>query len=214
MSWPGKRRLLPRSPAQVQRDITSDWRDRMARNGFRQSRKTPSGRASQLHGWTHRQPLQLHGPIYMCDAALCVSNGGIGSAVKGLLANDFDVAVAGGGIDRDMGAPTFVKFCKIGALSATGTRPFARSRRLRYGEGAAIFILKRLADAEQNGTRCTPCLRGIGGASDGKGKGITAPNPIGQKLCVERAWKKCRTVACNRDFHGRARHIRLAWAML
>src|SRR6185369_6054335 len=32
-------------------------------------------------------------------------------------------------------------------------------------------------------------LRGIAGSSDGKGKGITAPNPIGQKLCIERAWK-------------------------
>ncbi|HSD27404.1 MAG TPA: acyltransferase domain-containing protein, partial [Vicinamibacteria bacterium] len=31
--------------------------------------------------------------------------------------------------------------------------------------------------------------RGIGGASDGKGKGITAPNPVGQRLAIERAWK-------------------------
>ena len=32
-------------------------------------------------------------------------------------------------------------------------------------------------------------LRGIGASSDGKGKGITAPNPIGQKFCLERAWQ-------------------------
>jgi len=32
-------------------------------------------------------------------------------------------------------------------------------------------------------------LRGIGGSSDGKGKGITAPNPVGQKLAVQRAWE-------------------------
>jgi hypothetical protein len=32
-------------------------------------------------------------------------------------------------------------------------------------------------------------LRGMGGSSDGKGKGITAPNPIGQKLAIERAWE-------------------------
>ena len=32
-------------------------------------------------------------------------------------------------------------------------------------------------------------LRGIGGSSDGKGKGITAPNPIGQKFAIERAWE-------------------------
>ena len=95
-----------------------------------------------------------------------------------------------GGIDRNMGAPTFVKFCKIGALSATGTRPYAEGADgFVMGEGAAIFLLKRLADAERDGDKIYAVLRGIGGASDGKGKGITAPNPVGQKLRVERAWQ-------------------------
>ena len=57
------------------------------------------------------------------------------------------------------------------------------------GEGAAIFLLKRLADAERDGDKIYAVLRGMGGSSDGKGKGITAPNPIGQKLAIERAWQ-------------------------
>ncbi len=57
------------------------------------------------------------------------------------------------------------------------------------GEGAAIFLLKRLADAERDGDKIYAVLRGMGGSSDGKGKGITAPNPIGQKLAIERAWE-------------------------
>ena len=56
------------------------------------------------------------------------------------------------------------------------------------GEGAALFVLKRLADAERDGDRIYAVVRGVGGASDGKGKGITAPNPVGQRLAVERAW--------------------------
>ena len=32
-------------------------------------------------------------------------------------------------------------------------------------------------------------VRGIGGSSDGKGKGITAPNSLGQQRAIERAWK-------------------------
>ena len=32
-----------------------------------------------------------------------------------------------GGVDRNMGAVTFVKFCKIGALSPDGSRPFDQS---------------------------------------------------------------------------------------
>jgi acyl transferase domain-containing protein len=89
-----------------------------------------------------------------------------------------------------MGASTFVKFCKIGALSATGTRPYAEGADgFVMGEGAAIFLLKRLADAERDGDKIYAVLRGMGGSSDGKGKGITAPNPIGQKLAIERAWQ-------------------------
>ena len=66
------------------------------------------------------------------------------AAVEGLVANDFD-AVITGGIDRNMGAQTFVKFCKIGALSATGTRPYAEGADgFVMGEGSAIFVMKRL----------------------------------------------------------------------
>ena len=89
-----------------------------------------------------------------------------------------------------MGASSFVKFCKIGALSATGTRPFdAGADGFVMGEGAGVFVLKRLADAERDGDRIYAVLRGIGGASDGRGKGITAPNPVGQRLAVQRAWR-------------------------
>ena len=131
----------------------------------------------------------FHGPNYVCDAACASAMAAISSAVEGLVENDFDVAVCGG-IDRNMGAPTFVKFCKIGALSATDSRPYAEGADgFVMGEGAAIFLLKRLADAEHDGDKIYAVLRGIGGASDGKGKGITAPNPIGQKLAIERGWK-------------------------
>ncbi len=89
-----------------------------------------------------------------------------------------------------MSPSTFVKFCKIGALSATGTRPYAEGADgFVMGEGAATFLLKRLADAERDGDKIYAVIRGIGGSSDGKGKGITAPNPAGQKICVRRAWQ-------------------------
>ena len=41
--------------------------------------------------------------------------------------SSFDSVITGG-IDRNMGPSTFVKFCKIGALSATGTRPYAKAQ--------------------------------------------------------------------------------------
>jgi len=130
----------------------------------------------------------FHGPNYVCDAACASAMAAIHAASEGLIQNDFDVAVSGG-IDRNMGPSTFVKFCKIGALSATGTRPYAEGADgFVMGEGAAIFLLKRLADAERDGDKIYAVLRGMGGSSDGRGKGITAPNPIGQKFAIERAW--------------------------
>ncbi|MBP9503659.1 MAG: acyltransferase domain-containing protein, partial [Candidatus Promineofilum sp.] len=57
------------------------------------------------------------------------------------------------------------------------------------GEGAGAFLLKRLSDAERAGDKIYAVIRGVAGSSDGKGKGITAPNPIGQQLAVQRAWE-------------------------
>ncbi|HEY7077262.1 MAG TPA: beta-ketoacyl synthase N-terminal-like domain-containing protein, partial [Solirubrobacteraceae bacterium] len=132
----------------------------------------------------------LHGPNFTTDAACASALAAVDAAVQGLAARDFDVAIAGG-IDRNMGASTFVKFCAIGALSATGTRPYADGADgFVMGEGAALFVLKRLADAERDDDRVYAVIRGVGGSSDGKGKGITAPNPVGQKFAIERAWRQ------------------------
>ena len=131
----------------------------------------------------------LHGPNFVVDAACASALAAIDASVAGLVNHSFDTAIAGG-VDRNMGASSFVKFCKIGALSATGTRPFdAGADGFVMGEGAGVFVLKRLADAERDGDRIYAVLRGIGGASDGRGKGITAPNPVGQRLAVQRAWR-------------------------
>ena len=107
-----------------------------------------------------------------------------------------------------MGVNAFVKFCKIGALSATGTRPFdAGADGFVMGEGAALFVLKRLADAERDGDRIYAVLLGLGGSSDGKGKGITAPNPVGQRLSVERAWDERGPRPLDDGPGGGARHL-------
>ena len=131
----------------------------------------------------------LHGPNYVVDAACASAVAAFSAAIEGLIEHDYD-AVLTGGIDRNMGPSSYVKFCKIGALSATGTRPYADGADgFVMGEGAVVFLLKRLADAERAGDRIYAVIRGIGGSSDGRGKGITAPNPVGQRLAVERAWE-------------------------
>jgi acyl transferase domain-containing protein len=131
----------------------------------------------------------LHGPNFTTDAACASALAAMDATIDGLLAGEFDVAITGG-VDRNMGVHTFVKFCAIGALSPSGTRPYSEGADgFVMGEGAALFVVKRLADAVRDGDRIYAVVRGVGGASDGKGKGITAPNPVGQRFAVERAWR-------------------------
>ena len=130
----------------------------------------------------------LRGPSFTTDAACASALAAMDATLEGLLRHEFDVAITGG-VDRNMGANAFVKFCAIGALSPSGTRPYSEGADgFVMGEGAALFVVKRLADAVRDGDRIYAVVRGVGSASDGKGKGITAPNPIGQRFAVERAW--------------------------
>ncbi|NWF71259.1 MAG: acyltransferase domain-containing protein, partial [Chloroflexi bacterium] len=133
--------------------------------------------------------LNLQGPNFITDAACAASFAAVNAAVELLTEHQVD-AVVTGGVDRNMGVSTFIKFCKIGALSATGSRPFGDGADgFVMGEGSAAFVLKRLDDAERAGDKIYAVIRGVGGSSDGKGKGITAPNPLGQQLAVTRAWE-------------------------
>lgn len=176
-------------PAGLRSDIKRELHDRMAKRLPEITEDSMPGELANCIAGRIASVFNLHGSNFVTDAACASAMAAINAAANGLIGHDFDIAITGG-IDRNMGAPTFVKFCKIGALSATGTRPYAEGADgFVMGEGAAIFVLKRLADAEHNQDKIYAVLRGMGGSSDGKGKGITAPNPIGQKFCIERAWQ-------------------------
>jgi acyl transferase domain-containing protein/NAD(P)-dependent dehydrogenase (short-subunit alcohol dehydrogenase family)/acyl carrier protein len=134
--------------------------------------------------------LNLRGPNFTADAACASSLAALQAAVDGLNEHHYDVVVTGA-MDRNMGATTYIKFCKIGALSPDGSRPYDKDANgFVMGEGGAFLVCKRLQDAEQAGDRIYAVIRGVGGSSDGKGKSITAPNPIGQILALRRAWQR------------------------
>ena len=155
---------------------------------------TMPGELSNIAAGRVASLFDFHGPNFVADAACASTMAAMQAAVEGLRNRDYD-AVLTGGIDANMAPSIFVKFCKIGALSATGTRPFADGADgFVMGEGGAFFVLKRLADAERDGDKIYAVIRGLGGSSDGRGKGITAPNPIGQKLAVQRAWTNAGVV--------------------
>ena len=50
------------------------------------------------------------------------------------------------------------------------------------------MVLKRLADAERDGDRIYAVIRGVGAASDGRDRSLTAPRPEGQMRALRRAY--------------------------
>ena len=176
-------------PADVQAPIRAEARERFLADKPTITEDTMPGELANILAGRVAALFNLRGPNFTTDAACASALAGMTAAISGLQNHHVD-AVITGGIDRNMGPGAFIRFCKIGALSATGTRPFdAGADGFVMGEGAALYVLKRLSDAERAGDHIYAVILGIGGSSDGKGKGITAPNPIGQKLAVRRAWE-------------------------
>ena len=176
-------------PEAVRDSIVTEARKGFLANFLEITEDTMPGELANVVAGRVANLFNFRGPNFTTDAACASSLAAIWSAAAGLASRQYD-AVVTGGVDRNMGVAAFVKFCKIGALSATGTRPFdAGADGFVMGEGAALFVLKRLADAEAAGDRIYAVILGVAGSSDGKGKGITAPNPVGQRLAVEGAWR-------------------------
>ena len=190
---------LPRCPKAMQADIIRELHSRVGKRLPEITEDCMPGELANCLAGRIANIFNFRGPNFTTDAACASAMAAISAAVHGLVQHDFDAVVAGG-IDHNMGVSTFVKFCKIGALSATGSRPYAEGADgFVMGEGAAIFLLKRLADAERDGDKIYAVLRGIGGSSDGKGKGITAPNPGRPKIRRRARLAECRTVARHRN---------------
>ena len=150
---------------------------------------TMPGELSNIIAGRVANVFNLTGKSMSIDAACASSLAAIDTAVNGLLVRDYDTVLVGGS-DSSMDPQTFIKFSKIGALSEDGTYPFdARANGFVMGEGAGFMVLKRLEDALHDKNKIYALISGYGGSSDGKGKGITAPNPGGQRLAIERALK-------------------------
>ena len=176
-------------PEPVRQAILQEWRERTGAVFPPVTEDTLPGELANIVAGRVANVLNLRGPNFVADAACASSFAAVSAAVEMLVDHRADAFIAGG-VDRNMGAAAFVKFCKVGALSATGSRPFAEGADgFVMGEGSAAFLLKRLADAERDGDRIYAVIRGIGASSDGRGKGITAPNPAGQRLAISRAWE-------------------------
>ncbi|WP_020667157.1 type I polyketide synthase [Amycolatopsis nigrescens] len=134
--------------------------------------------------------LDLGGTNYTVDAACGSSLAALDLACKELVQGSSDLMLCGA-VDLHNGINDYLMFASAGALSPTGRcRPFdTAADGIALGEGVACLALKRLADAERDGDRVYAVIKGVGAASDGKARGLTAPRPEGQRRALARAYR-------------------------
>ncbi|WP_051023857.1 type I polyketide synthase [Thiorhodovibrio frisius] len=133
----------------------------------------------------------LGGANFTVDAACASSLTAIDVAVSQLDSGRCNLAIAGG-VDTKLSPFAYLCFSKTPALTPQDrARPFdADTDGILLGEGVAMVVLKRLADAEADGDRIYAVIKASASSSDGKALGLTAPRASGQRLAFDRAYRK------------------------
>ncbi|MBF6084228.1 aminotransferase class I/II-fold pyridoxal phosphate-dependent enzyme [Nocardia cyriacigeorgica] len=150
--------------------------------------------------------LDLRGPSMAIDTACSSSLAAIHLACTALASGECDQALAGG-VNLVLSPAVGIFYTQAG-LSAPDARckPFSgRADGIVRGEGAAVLVLRRLADAQAAGLPIYAVIKGSAVNSDGRSNGITAPNRWAQQQVVEQAYERAGVRAQDVDFieaHG------------
>jgi acyl transferase domain-containing protein/phosphopantetheinyl transferase (holo-ACP synthase) len=135
--------------------------------------------------------LNVMGRNYTVDAACASSLVALDNVVRSLRERRCDLGIAAG-VHICQKPGFWLAFQTIGAMSRSGVcRPFADDADgLLMGEGIGVVVLKRLADALQDGDRIYAAIRAVGVASDGRGTAVMTPRVEGQILALRRAYEE------------------------
>ncbi|MBF6157404.1 aminotransferase class I/II-fold pyridoxal phosphate-dependent enzyme [Nocardia cyriacigeorgica] len=150
--------------------------------------------------------LDLRGPSMAVDTACSSSLSAIHLACTALATGECDQALAGG-VNLVLTPAVGIFYTQAG-LSAPDARckPFSGAADgIVRGEGAAVLVLRRLADAQAAGLPIYAVITGSAVNSDGRSNGITAPNRWAQQQVVEQAYARAGVRAQQVDFieaHG------------
>ena len=137
--------------------------------------------------------LDLRGPAVTIATACSTSLVAVAQACAALRAGDADMVLAGG-VSITLPQQRGYLHEPGGLASADGhVRPFdADASGTVFGSGAAVVLLKRLADALTDGDHVHAVIRGVATNNDGASKvGFTAPSVSGQVACITAAQAQC-----------------------
>lgn len=190
LRWPYVRKALKESGLSGTDD---EWRHReqhyKARFAKVESRTLAGALANVIAGRiTHRHDLK--GGCYSVDAACASSLVAVAQGASMLASGEVDCAVVGG-VDVSLDPLELVGFSKAGALSGGEMKIFDVDRSgFLPGEGCGFAVLMR-ADhpAVRHAPRIRGYIRGWAASSDGQ-HDLTAPRPVGQRLVLERAYRR------------------------
>ncbi|WP_408630243.1 beta-ketoacyl synthase N-terminal-like domain-containing protein [Amycolatopsis mongoliensis] len=151
--------------------------------------ETAAGLVPNLAAARVANRLDLGGPAYTVDAACASSLVAVDQAIGELIRHRCDVVLAGGA-HQTHDDTLWSLFTQLGALSPSQRiSPLSREADgMLIGEGTALVVLKRLADARRDGDRVYAMIRGSGTSSDGRGASLLSPSVAGQTLALRRAW--------------------------
>lgn len=132
--------------------------------------------------------LNLMGVNYLVDAACASTLLAVEQSIRELKSGNIDMMITGG-VQSQNPPQVFMMFSQLGALSRGEVRPFGSGARgTLLGEGAGMFVLKRVETARRDGDRIYAVIKGVGGSSDGRAKGLLAPRLEGEVLALQRAY--------------------------
>lgn len=132
--------------------------------------------------------LRVQGPAVVVDAACASSLVALASAALALDEGAIDCALVAGASYAK--GDSLVLFSHARSCSARGSRPFDDAADGLVGsEGYVCLVVQRLDDALARGASIRAVIRGIGMASDGRGRSLWAPRVEGQCLALRRAYQ-------------------------
>ncbi|MER6910050.1 SDR family NAD(P)-dependent oxidoreductase [Streptomyces sp. NPDC000594] len=132
--------------------------------------------------------LDLKGPSLAIDTMCSSSLSAVHEAMEQLRRGACDAAIAGG-VNLYAHPSSYVLMSRVRMLSDDGKcRSFgAGGTGFVPGEGVAVLLLKRLADARRDGDVIHAVLRGSSANHGGRTHGYTVPNPASQAEVVREA---------------------------
>jgi polyketide synthase PksN len=135
--------------------------------------------------------LNIHGPSEPIETACSSSLVAIHRAVSAIKNGSCEMAIAGG-VNTIVTPEFHISFSKAGMLSEDGRCKSFSDKADGYvrGEGAGMFLLKKLKDAERDGDHIYGVIRSTVENHGGRANSLTAPNPKAQAELLQTAYSK------------------------